>query len=83
MIGSAVTPASLRRQLGAIGLALAIIAAVSIPAGYLFLETSIRPLLIRGAIAAAVGLLLGLGIYLAMRVFPVRILDRTIGRRAT
>ena len=55
MIGFTVTPASLRRQLSTIGVALAIIAAVSIPAGYLFLETSIRPLLIRGAIAAEFG----------------------------
>jgi diguanylate cyclase (GGDEF)-like protein len=48
--------------------------------GRVMAETSVRPLLLHGAIAAAFGLLLGLGIYLAIRVFPVRILDRAIGR---
>ena len=36
----AATPASFRRLLGTIGVALAIIAAVSIPAGYLFVGYS-------------------------------------------
>jgi diguanylate cyclase (GGDEF)-like protein len=174
VIGSTATPASFRRLLGTIGVTLAIIAAVSIPGGYLFVgysgivndlafradlnaasaaryihsrermwqyefvrlaelielnrtpgppmrhrifdthgnvlleesqplavpvasvtrpiivggetvgrtqaETSLRPLLIHGTIAAAFGLLLGLGMFLAMRVLPVRILDRTMGR---
>jgi diguanylate cyclase (GGDEF)-like protein len=175
MTRSGVTPATLRRLLSAIGIALAVIAALAIPAGYLFVgysytisnlefradlnaasaaryiqaherlwqfqyvrlaelielnrtpgapvrhrifdaaghmvledsdhvvtapvarvtrpiivsgrtvgrveaEGSVRPLLTSGALVAALSLLLAFGIYLAMRIFPVRFLDHTLGK---
>jgi diguanylate cyclase (GGDEF)-like protein len=42
-------------------------------------ETSIRPLLINTLFAAGLGLLLGLGTFVGVRVFPLRVLDRTLG----
>jgi diguanylate cyclase (GGDEF)-like protein len=50
--------------------------------GRLEAETSIRPLLASTAMVAVFSLLLGFGIYAGMRVFPIRVLDRTLGNLA-
>ena len=42
-------------------------------------EASLRPLLENTALVAAFGALLGVGIFFALRIFPLRILDRTMG----
>ncbi len=43
------------------------------------LETSLRPLLQHSFLVALFSGLLGLGIYFALRIFPLRVLDRTLG----
>jgi diguanylate cyclase (GGDEF)-like protein len=43
-------------------------------------ESSLRPLLINTSLVAILGVLLGLGIYIGMRIFPLRVLDRVLGR---
>ena len=43
-------------------------------------ETSLRPLLKNTALVAAFGALLGAGIFFALRIFPLRVLDRTMGQ---
>jgi diguanylate cyclase (GGDEF)-like protein len=44
------------------------------------LEASLRPLLTNTAMVAAFGVLLGMGIFFTLRIFPLRVLDRTIGQ---
>jgi diguanylate cyclase (GGDEF)-like protein len=46
-------------------------------------EISIRPLLLRSAIVGLLGSLLGFAIYFAVRLFPLRVLDRAIGELET
>jgi diguanylate cyclase (GGDEF)-like protein len=46
---------------------------------YVELEASLQPLLKQSALAALFGGLLGLGIFFALRIFPLRVLDRTLG----
>jgi diguanylate cyclase (GGDEF)-like protein/PAS domain S-box-containing protein len=47
--------------------------------GYLELESSMRRLLAETAMAAVLSSLLGLAIFFVLRIFPLRILDRTLG----
>ena len=47
--------------------------------GYLELEASLRPLLQNTFLAALLSGLLGLGIFFSLRIFPLRVLDRTLG----
>ncbi len=47
---------------------------------YVELEASLRPLLQNTFLAALFSGLLGLGIFFALRVFPLRVLDRTLGQ---
>jgi diguanylate cyclase (GGDEF)-like protein len=42
------------------------------------LQTSLRPLLAQVALVAVFGALLGLGIFATLRIFPLRVLDRTL-----
>lgn len=42
------------------------------------LQTSLRPLLAQAALVAVFGALLGLGIFATLRIFPLRVLDRTL-----
>jgi diguanylate cyclase (GGDEF)-like protein len=46
---------------------------------YVELEASLQPLLKQSALAALFGGLLGLGIFFTLRIFPLRVLDRTLG----
>jgi diguanylate cyclase (GGDEF)-like protein/PAS domain S-box-containing protein len=46
---------------------------------YVEIEASLQPLLKQSALAALFGGLLGLGIFFALRIFPLRVLDRTLG----
>jgi diguanylate cyclase (GGDEF)-like protein len=43
------------------------------------LEATLQPLLHESLLAALFGGLLGLGIFFALRIFPLRVLDRTLG----
>jgi len=45
---------------------------------YVELEASLQPLLKQSALAALFGGLLGLGIFFALRIFPLRVLDRNL-----
>jgi len=47
--------------------------------GRVEVETSLRELLRGTAVAAAFSFLLGFGMYFAVRVFPLRVLDQTLG----
>jgi diguanylate cyclase (GGDEF)-like protein len=51
-------------------------------AGQMEVEQSLRPLLVETALAGAFSSLLGLLIYFGVRIFPIRVLDRTIGELA-
>jgi diguanylate cyclase (GGDEF)-like protein len=44
------------------------------------LEASLRPLLTNTAMVASLGVLLGMGIFFTLRIFPLRVLDRTVGQ---
>ncbi|MDO8360669.1 MAG: EAL domain-containing protein [Devosia sp.] len=48
-------------------------------AGYVETAESFRGPLYQSGLAAIVGLLLGFGMYFALRTFPLRVLDRTLG----
>ncbi len=47
--------------------------------GRVELDASLRPLLLETAGVAALGFLLGFGVYFAVRTFPLKVLDRTLG----
>lgn len=46
--------------------------------GSVVLQRSMRPLLLAAGIVAAIGIALGLAIYLSLRIWPMRVLDRTL-----
>ena len=48
-------------------------------AGRIEVRSSARPLVINTSIVAAMSCLLGFGMFFAVRVFPLRVLDRTLG----
>jgi diguanylate cyclase (GGDEF)-like protein len=48
--------------------------------GHIELEATLRPLLQNTALVALFSALLGLGIFFALRIFPLRALDRTVGQ---
>ncbi|MDP2410825.1 MAG: EAL domain-containing protein [Pseudolabrys sp.] len=50
------------------------------PIGRVEAVSSLRPLLMKTGMAALLSALLGAGIYFAVRVFPLRVLDRTVGQ---
>ena len=49
------------------------------PVGRVEISTSLRPLVYETAIVAILSIMLGLGVYFAVRVFPLRVLDQTLG----
>ena len=47
--------------------------------GRVEIETSLRSLLAETGVVAAFSILIGLGVFFAVRVFPIRVLDQTLG----
>jgi diguanylate cyclase (GGDEF)-like protein len=51
--------------------------------GYIHADASMRPLVEGTALALLLGIFLGLGVYFAVRLFPLRVIDRTVGELRT